>query len=102
MSEHKGNDWYLEPVYPWKENTPYNIHGTTSRIAGIRPFATYLTREEAGPLMAAPMLLKAAKAAVDAWHDDDRNFEREMEDGTPEWLAECRAALQAAEGESYE
>ena len=43
-------------------------------------------------------LVEAAKAAVDAWHDDDRNFDREMEDGTPEWLAKCRAAIRAAEG----
>jgi len=48
------------------------------------------------------MLLEAAKAVVDAWHDDDCNYIRGMEEYTPEWLAKCRAAIQAAEGGSDE
>jgi len=95
MSEHKGNDWYLEPVYPWKENTPYNIHGTTSRIAGIRPFATYLTREEAGPLMAGKKLLEALRDLL-SWAEDEGDYPP-CKCGVCLWC-HAAAAIRAVEG----
>lgn len=45
------------------------------------------------------LMLKASQATLDAWHADDRNFEREL-DGTPGWLRLTREALKAHTRES--
>ena len=64
----------------------FTHHGETETEANARLIAT------------APELLAACKAVVDAWHANDSNFERELNKGTPTWLAEARAAIAKATG----
>ncbi len=47
----------------------------------------------AAAIAAVPDLLDACEAAVDAWHADNRNFERELAKGAPAWLTACRSAI---------
>lgn len=37
--------------------------------------------------------VKKAQQLINKWHDDDANFERELMDGTPAWLALCRQII---------
>lgn len=50
------------------------------------------------PIATQRSLLAACHTVVDAWHADDRNFERELAQGTPPGLAAARAAIAQAEG----
>lgn len=79
------------------ENDSEGIH-----VLG-EPFGTIIaehfnTVEDALLDAAAPSMLEALESVVDAWHANDANFERELRDGTPDWLGKARAALKSAKG----
>lgn len=73
------------------------VTGPLHGIDGPHYIAHATTAEYARLIAALPDLLSACKAAVNAWHVDPRNFERELRDGAPEWLRQCRKALLKAE-----
>ena len=87
---------------PWEISRDAVPEGYTQNTVyaerdGERVATAFRNEANARLIAAAPDLLEACKAALDAWHAKDSNFERELNKGTPEWLSSVRTAIAKAE-----
>ena len=92
MTQHTPGPWTQHGRHVRKDNERCDI----PLFYGYEHLPEHEGYANAHLIAAAPDLYDACQAAVDAWHANSRNFERERDRGTPTWLSACRAAIAKA------